>query len=866
MEILNLNINPSLNNNSLYDSNNLFFKLSIAESHLKEYYKEESLIKAVNIIKEILSSEEIEKNLKNILNILLSKIMECYTKCDNKTRFVINHIINTNKKKFSNIFINKEVINYLIAVVTCSDSIARGYSLQLISYLPTLIEKRLDVLHTTFDLFISEKVPSEEKLIIINLYKEILLRNSVSRDTLINLLFENFELIMKAQHCKVTIFDSDDYCEKCFCLKQNTLSLLKLIISEFKCFRVNDLNKISQSYSNYKPVDIMKKYLITHGRYENFKINSYLLLLIKFSIDAAEFHKFIVETIKSNPNPNVLLAIIHIFNFFDFQKENQRNTSLIDILTRFNVNDLFSKIRKYSLKHRTFFLGYYLYHLLKNEETSMKDHYENFEISKLNFTEFIKVLYMIAFISKESTDNYIDNHIYKINEKNLKIFIDKNSDLTMLNMKINRNTFNNHRILNEIIHVLKSSQIFSEDLHRDIVNIITNHILKIVSFFKTKDDYQYYFYFLCLCVSNGIDHCSFVKMLMVQTEISSQEITNYLIKGLIKFELRYLKSPHSKLIEKFTTKQDFSIIYYSFKEYFIANQLNECDELLKKSRNIELKNSEIFLNFLNKAIRLKRMINENILENSKTSLEIIKLLFTELDNFGVERKILCFKNLFSRKDNLVTNFSSDFFSYPMEILKILISYFDKDNSESSKDLHTMLNSPMVVWFLKDQKLSELIDLRLNGIQSNPFVDDILKSLISHFSKYLVVMKIPLDIKVSNEISRDKSEKFFKINMKIKLKNFSEYFEHQVFCEVLVNDKIIRKENFNKEKYFKEFNLVYENSSNLEKDLCKDKQVDKYKDKDEDMEILSSTLKPKLKTKFYVIYENFYRFDFYECSV
>ena len=202
-------------------------------------------------------------------------------------------------------------------------------------------------------------------------------------------------------------------------------------------------------------------------------------------------------------------------------------------------------------------------------------------------------------------------------------------------------------------------------------------------------------------------------------------------------------------------------------------------------------------------------------------------------------------------------------SYPIEILKILIAYSDKDYSESSKDLHIMFNSPMVVWFLKDQKLSELIDLRLNGRQSYSYVDDILKLLISHFSKYLVVMKIPLDIKVYNEISRDKSEKFFKINMNIKLKKFSEYFEHQVFCEVFVNDKIMRREKFNKENYFKEFNFVYENSSNLEKDISKDKQIDKYKDK----EFLStSTNTLNLRTKFYVIYEKFYRFDFYEHTV
>jgi hypothetical protein len=85
----------------------------------------------------------------------------------------------------------------------------------------------------------------------------------------------------------------------------------------------------------------------------------------------------------------------------------------------------------------------------------------------------------------------------------------------------------------------------------------------------------------------------------------------------------------------------------------------------------------------------------------------------------------------------------------------------------------------------------------------------------------------------------------------------------VFCEVLVNDKIMRREKFNKENYFKEFNFVYENSSNLEKDISKDKQIDKYKDKEL---ISTSTNTLNLRTKFYVIYEKFYRFDFYEHTV
>lgn len=185
--------------------NNIYLKISMIGSLLNEYYKDESLFKACNLIDELLDYQFENQNMdienfnddENSVNLLLPKIMECYCKCDNKTRFVLNNLLSNYKTKFGNCFVNKDIINNINAIITCSDNIARAFALELLFYLPEcLLNKRIDLLHSLFELFISKEktnVLHEERFLILQLFENIILKN----DYLMDLLINNYELIIK---------------------------------------------------------------------------------------------------------------------------------------------------------------------------------------------------------------------------------------------------------------------------------------------------------------------------------------------------------------------------------------------------------------------------------------------------------------------------------------------------------------------------------------------------------------------------------------------------------------------------------------------------------------------------------------------
>jgi hypothetical protein len=230
------------------DSNQIYHKISIAESNLKEYNKEDSLFKAINIIHEIFNTDN-----KGFISIIFTKIMESFSMCDNKTRFIIVDIIKHYKSKLNDIFIKKEIVDIFLDLLTRSDPIARYYSLELIVMIPDLLIKRHDLIHSLLYHLIGENL-EEEKLSILNIFKKAYMEGNI--DT-ISLLVDNFDIIMKVFSRNVKL--------KYFYL---------LVFKECK-FNNNLLQQKIQIY------------IYTNYKTENYIIIGFLLIILKGSNNEA---------------------------------------------------------------------------------------------------------------------------------------------------------------------------------------------------------------------------------------------------------------------------------------------------------------------------------------------------------------------------------------------------------------------------------------------------------------------------------------------------------------------------------------------------------------------------------------------------
>jgi hypothetical protein len=244
----------STDENGVNNTNLIYHKISIAESNLKEFNKEESLYKALNIIKELFNT-----NNKTFITILFNKMIETYSFCDNKTRYILNTIIAENKTNLKDIFIKKELGDIFLDLLSRSDPISRFHCIELIYIIPEFFSKRSDLIYSLLYHLIGENL-EEEKIMILNIFK-----TACAEIDMVTLLVENFEIVMKTFG-------------KNFKLKYYFLLLFKEVDYNGKDLLVEKL----------------KNYIINNHSSENFKILSYMLLLLR-KYNMASFFGIIVS-------------------------------------------------------------------------------------------------------------------------------------------------------------------------------------------------------------------------------------------------------------------------------------------------------------------------------------------------------------------------------------------------------------------------------------------------------------------------------------------------------------------------------------------------------------------------------------------
>lgn len=125
----------------------VFHSISVAESNLNEFYKENSINKGIGILSEILESN-LSSNAKNIISIILNKSLECYFKSDNKIKCILNFFFKKFENKFSKIFISKDITQKLYYELYNPHSLTRYYYLELIKILPNLVLNKLELIHS----------------------------------------------------------------------------------------------------------------------------------------------------------------------------------------------------------------------------------------------------------------------------------------------------------------------------------------------------------------------------------------------------------------------------------------------------------------------------------------------------------------------------------------------------------------------------------------------------------------------------------------------------------------------------------------------------------------------------------------------
>lgn len=145
-------------------------QLSLAESLLLKYDREENMHKAMNIFSELLESKS------EIPSIVISKLFECFVIANNRTRISLIFLMHKHKEAIEKDHFLKykmnDLIEKVIKIITLPDTIARICSIELLIEVPFVIN--LECLHIIFDIYDKQKGNSEERGLIEDLFKEII--------------------------------------------------------------------------------------------------------------------------------------------------------------------------------------------------------------------------------------------------------------------------------------------------------------------------------------------------------------------------------------------------------------------------------------------------------------------------------------------------------------------------------------------------------------------------------------------------------------------------------------------------------------------------------------------------------------------
>lgn len=145
-------------------------QLSLAESLLLKYDREENMHKALNIFAELLKSKS------EIPSIVTSKLFECFVIANNRTRLGLIFLIHKNKETIANDhFLKyklKDLIDKVIQIITLPDIIAQIASIELLIEVPFVMN--LELLHIIFDIYNKQKDNSNERELIEQLFKTII--------------------------------------------------------------------------------------------------------------------------------------------------------------------------------------------------------------------------------------------------------------------------------------------------------------------------------------------------------------------------------------------------------------------------------------------------------------------------------------------------------------------------------------------------------------------------------------------------------------------------------------------------------------------------------------------------------------------
>lgn len=558
------------------NTSNIFFKISTAESLLNEFYKETSLIKAFNLLKEIFLEEEIlRNNSKNVLSILLTKIIECYTKCDNKTRFMINNLLSTYRKYFQNIFINKDVINNLIAVISCSDCIARSYSLELMSYLPVI---RLELLHKVYDLLISEKAFYDEKLIILKLFNNSIATGKESSVTaLFDLLNENFENIFiilnkfKLKYSFLLIFknindlpiksekknelivklkyyiQNKSHNEKCI-----IIAYMIFIISKFETSYFNSLmNNLACNDENILNACL---FYLNYANYGNKHISDVIV----------KYKDIIINFIKNTNYFHIVYFIIFLIDFDNFFTDSDFVIP-DEIFDGHNILKIFSK----------------LFEMIENNE-NININQNNFSNLLVIFTQNLEKIKMkenvlnrkssIKNIMKIFNSNLISNIDHNFTNFIISFVFDENNVQSRENLLIIfriLEKLNQNKMLKEVEIISKKLSLYANRQDNEIKEFIS------IKLIKYTDDITNF----------GINDCNPIFIYKM--------IKNHFIQGKYKESKYYYQKFNDIVInDKFTFYKNFIVLCYDLID-LINSLLEYWDEQL--FTNLKIKFEQLFL-------------------------------------------------------------------------------------------------------------------------------------------------------------------------------------------------------------------------------------------------------------------------------
>jgi hypothetical protein len=712
---------------SLTQSNqneNLLFRVSVAESLLNEYYKEESLYKGINIFKEILESE-VEKNSKNILNIILSKLIDIYLKSSNRTKCLINNIIFCYRNKFSTIFINKDISDKLIAIVTCSDCLARSYTLQLISYLPSILEKRLDLLHMIYDLYISNKSLLEEKLAILNLFEMIMKKGS--NDNLQTLLVENFEKMMNILSCKKC--DFINICRKCQQIK----------IKVLKIFR-----NIEITYTRGKIVCYLEK----NYKNENFRISSILLSLLQ---KENYFNNLVLKFLQGLDDEFKLIFL----EYFEISKVIDEKF-LFALLREQSIQTIRNFIHENLDNCRRFTFTIIL--SLLDDQISINKTFNN--ITSLG--QITKILFVIPKIYTLNSENSVQtvNVINHLSQKNLKQFF--NTLITHVsknNIKLNIDNFFNSKNIENFIDLINKFKSYNElnPFYHILLNIFVKIFQNSLQEFESCEENLRYIYFL----DKLMDNLKFDKkeiFLLFSEPIFSlsprKELVGKCFKKLankynIDIDLTCLND-----IAKEKKDEDIITEYKNLKEAVFKNDIEKTATYF----NI-IKNSELLSNTTKKYLE---KFNHIFFYISKL-ISNLKIDITEIDNLFNLQINDHIKYLEIERNSPLTQFSKDVILNQFNFIKSLIiikSYLNQKNYNKIFDeLDNFMNTSVLLLLSMENKLDTFIDIKTKCLNSSTvsqfsdYIEKEINNLLSHYTRFILIINPIFDIQISTQLTK-----------------------------------------------------------------------------------------------------------------